>query len=188
MTRQTEVARAFAASKGWTVVAEFADDGISREGVANRPGYRRLLRAALTPRPAFGVLIVSEQKSLGREATETQFAIKQLAQAGVEVWSYSDRASLMRRTWTDKAMMAMRGAADEAASEDSARRTHEALRRKAERGYVTAVAPSATGTRAWSWGSTRTADRFAATWSVRWFSRKPPSCGASLTGTTRALG
>ena len=90
VTRQAELAREFAGSEGWSVVAEFADDGVSGAEFENRPGYQRLMKA-LTPRPAFGVLIVSEQKSIGRESFETQYAIKQLSQAGVQVWSYMKR-------------------------------------------------------------------------------------------------
>ncbi len=136
VTRQTELARSFAAQKGWSVVAEYADDGISGAEFAKRPGLQRLLRD-LMPRAAFGVLVVAEQKALGREAVETQFVIKQLAQAGVEVWSYMEQRSLTPRNYMDKAMSAMRSMADEAHREDTAKRTHEALQRKAERGYVT---------------------------------------------------
>ena len=152
VTRQIDLARAFAAGKGWTVSPEhvYVDDGISGAEFANRPGLQQLLRACLpipggsalhasTPsasRHVFRVLVVAEQKALGREAFETQYLIKQLAEAGVEVWGYMDARSLTPRNWLDKAMSSMRAAADEAHREDTARRTHEAHKRLAEQGHV----------------------------------------------------
>ena len=68
----------------------------------------------LEPRPPFGVLVVSEQKSLGREILETGYLIKRLSQAGVEIVEYVHGQSLTPKNWQDKAMSAMRSAADEA--------------------------------------------------------------------------
>jgi DNA invertase Pin-like site-specific DNA recombinase len=45
VTRQNELAREFAATDGWTVVAEFEDDGVSGAEFERRPGYRQLMRA-----------------------------------------------------------------------------------------------------------------------------------------------
>ena len=75
MTRQIENATAFATSRGWTVSDNhiYVDDGISGAEFEKRPGFQRML--ALLPRPPFSVLIVSEQKSIGREASETVYTI-----------------------------------------------------------------------------------------------------------------
>jgi len=43
---------------------------------------------ALKPRPAFQVLVMSEESRVGREAIETTYALKQLIAAGVRVWFY----------------------------------------------------------------------------------------------------
>ena len=78
--RQIDHATAYAARKGWTIADEhvYADDGVSGAlfGAA-RPGLARLLNA-LAPMPAFQVLIMSEESRLGREATETAWALKLL--------------------------------------------------------------------------------------------------------------
>ena len=50
------------------------------------------LIAALTPRAPFQRLIVSEQKSLGREMFATGHYIKELAEAGVEIIEYRRRS------------------------------------------------------------------------------------------------
>ena len=137
VTRQVENARAFAASKGWTTddAYVFVDDGRSGAEFERREGLQKLL-SALKPTPLFGVLVVSEQKSLGREQFETGHLIKQLAQAGVEIFEYVHGQSLTPKNWQDKAMSFMRSAADEAHREQTRERVHEAHLAKVRRGYV----------------------------------------------------
>src|SRR4051794_5356953 len=76
VTRQVENATAFAMKKGWTVSHQytFVDDGISGAEFKKRPGFMKMM-ALLTPKSPLGVLIVSEQKSIGREAFETNYVI-----------------------------------------------------------------------------------------------------------------
>src|SRR5215813_590242 len=77
VTRQIDHARAYAERKGWHVAAEhiYSDDGISGAEFVKRPGFLRLMNA-LKPRPAFHVLIMSEESRLGREQIETAYALK----------------------------------------------------------------------------------------------------------------
>jgi DNA invertase Pin-like site-specific DNA recombinase len=82
------------------------------------------------------VLIVSEQKSIAREAFETNFAIKQLAQAGVEIFEYMHGLSLTPKNYMDKMMSSFRAGADEAHREQTSRRTHESHTRSAKAGHV----------------------------------------------------
>src|SRR2546425_13168651 len=88
--RQLAHARAYAASKGWTVADAhvYADDGISgAEFGDRRPGLARLVNA-LRPRPPFQVLVMSEESRLGRESIEVAYALKAFVQAGVRVFLY----------------------------------------------------------------------------------------------------
>ena len=137
VTRQVENARAFATSKGWTTddAYVFVDDGQSGAEFKRRKGLQRLL-GALKPKPSFGAVVVSEQKSLGREQYDTGSLIKQLAMAGVEIFEYVHGQSLTPKNWQDKAMSAMRSAADEAHREQTRERVHEAHLAKVRRGYV----------------------------------------------------
>ncbi len=137
VTRQKELAGAFAVSRGWTIDDRyvFEDDGISGAEFSRRPGFMRLM-GALSPRPPFQALVVSEQKSLGREAFETNYTVKQLAQAGVEIFEYVHGRSLTPKNWLDKAMSAVRSAADEAHREQTSERVHEAHLAKVQKGYV----------------------------------------------------
>src|SRR5688500_12025826 len=110
VTRQIEKSRTFAASRGWTVddAMVFVDDGISGAEFEKRPGLQRLL-AQLKPVPKFSALIVSEQKSLGRESAETPYLIKQLAKAGVEIFEYVHGQSLTPKNAMEKLLSSVRG-------------------------------------------------------------------------------
>ena len=138
VTRQKELALAFALSRGWTVDEHhvFEDDGISGAEFERRPGFMRLM-SMLEPKAPFQVLIVSEQKSLGREAFETNYSIKQLAEAGVEIVEYGQGQSLTPRNYMDKMMSAFRSGADEAHREQTSQRVTEAHTRLAKAGRVT---------------------------------------------------
>lgn len=137
VTRQIENARAFATARGWTVdeTGIFVDDGISGSEFERRPGFSRLMATAASS-AAFQVLIVSEQKSLGRESMETGYVLKRLAKAGVDVWSYLETRCLTPRNWMDKVMSSVRAGADEAHKEDTSRRNHEKARRQILQGHV----------------------------------------------------
>ena len=135
VVRQEELARAFALKQGWTVRDVHSDDGVSgAEWGKKRPGLHALLAAA--ERGVFGIVVVSERKSIGREAVETAMTIKQLAKLGVEVWSYMDQKSLTPKNAMDKVMGALTGFKDGAHREDTSRRNHEAAARAHSMGRV----------------------------------------------------
>ena len=138
ITRQIEHATAYAVGKGWMLAPEhvYSDDGVSGAEFANRPGFLQLMNA-LTPRAPFAVLIVSELSRLGREQFETGYALKQLSQAGVTVWSYLDDREILLDTPTDKFLMSAVSFAAEIEREKARQRTHDAMRRKAAAGHVT---------------------------------------------------
>lgn len=136
VARQVDHARAYAARKGWTVDAVFVDDGISGAEFATRPGFLRLMNA-LKPRPAFNVLVMSEESRLGREAIETAYALKQLVQAGVRVFFYLEDRERTLDSPTDKIMLSLTAFADELEREKARQRTYDAMLRKARAGHVT---------------------------------------------------
>jgi DNA invertase Pin-like site-specific DNA recombinase len=136
ITRQRELALAFAAKQGWSVSAEhvYVDDGISGAEFENRPGLQRLL--ANLPRPTFQRLIVSEQKSIGREMAETMFVIKRLGQGGVEIFEYVHGQSLTPRGYVAKMMAAMQAGVDEGHRQQASERVHETHTRLFKAGRV----------------------------------------------------
>jgi site-specific DNA recombinase len=137
VTRQIAHAKAFAVEQGWKTDARyvFTDDGVSGTEFERRGGLQSLL-AALKPKPPFARLIVAEQKALGRETSETLYLIKQLSQAGVEIFEYVHGKSLTPKTWVDKVMSAVQSGADEDHGVKSGERVKEAHADKARQGYV----------------------------------------------------
>jgi resolvase-like protein len=114
----------------------YSDDGISGAEFANRPGLVRLL-AALKPKPAFQVLIVSEESRLGRESIETAYVIKQLVTAGVRLFFYLEDRERTLDTPIDKIMLQLTNFADEMERERARSRTYDAMVRMATAGHVT---------------------------------------------------
>jgi DNA invertase Pin-like site-specific DNA recombinase len=137
VVRQVENAKAFAIAKGWTVHDQhvFVDDGISGTEFKKRPAFMRMM--GTLPRPPFRVLIVSEQKSIGREMSETSFTIKRLAQAGVEIFEYVHGLSLTPTTPTAKLLSSVQGFADEDHAVKTSERVIEAHTKLFELGRVT---------------------------------------------------
>jgi site-specific DNA recombinase len=137
VTRQIEKAKQFALSKGWTTrdAYIFIDDGISGAEFLKRPSLRRLLQM-LKPKAPFQVLIVSEQKSIGRESVETGYVIKQLAKAGCEVVEYVHGQSLTPRNPVAKLLSSVQGFSDEDHQVKTRERTHEAHDHKFQSGHA----------------------------------------------------
>ncbi len=138
VARQIEHAKAYALKKGWTVPEEliFVDDGISGAEFVKRPGFIRLMNA-LKPRPAFQVLIMSEESRLGRESIETSYALKQIMDAGVRVFFYLEDRERTLDNAMDKVMLSLANFASEMERERAKQRTADAMLRKAKAGHVT---------------------------------------------------
>jgi site-specific DNA recombinase len=137
VTRQVEHARAYAASRGWTIADEhvYVDDAISGAEFQNRPGYMRLLNS-LKPEAPFQVLIISELARLGREQLETGYACKQLSQAGVRIYSYLENREIALENATDVFLLSAVAFAAEIEREKARQRVSDAMTRKARAGYV----------------------------------------------------
>ncbi len=134
VTRQLEEGQKFAAKKGWTVVAEYVDDGISGTEFEKRSGLEKMRDDA--GRRQFNIIIVSEQKTLGREMFATGGLIKELSQADIDIIEYVHGKSLVPRSPMEKVIGSLRGFNDESAAVESSQRGTEALLPKARKGYV----------------------------------------------------
>jgi site-specific DNA recombinase len=138
VARQIEHGKAYAARKGWTVdeAHGYSDDGISGAEFKKRPGFLRLLNA-LSPRPPFQVLVMSEESRLGREAIETGYVLKQIMDAGVRVFFYLEDRERTLDTAMDKVMLSLTNFASEVEREKARQRTYDAMVRKAKALHVT---------------------------------------------------
>lgn len=86
---QRERIRAWAAYEGAELVAIEADEGISGAATDNRPGLRRVLRAALSACEG-ATLVVYKLDRLGRTAVDVQEMLGVLLEAKVRVVSLAD--------------------------------------------------------------------------------------------------
>lgn len=138
VARQIDGARAYAASKGWTLPDDlmFCDDGISGAEFASRPAFVRLMNS-LKPRPSFGVLLMADESRLGRESIEVAYALKQIITAGVRVFFVLEDRERTLDGPTDKLMLSVTAFADELEREKARQRTADAMTRKARAGHVT---------------------------------------------------
>jgi site-specific DNA recombinase len=138
ITRQVEHARAYAARKGWAVDEAhiYTDDQITGAIFgAGRPGLARLLNA-LTPRPPFQILVMSDGDRLGRESIEMAYTMKQITDAGVRVFLYLDDRERTLDNAMDKVMLSLSAFAAEMEREKARQRTHDAMVRRARAGHV----------------------------------------------------
>jgi site-specific DNA recombinase len=138
VTRQIDHAKAYAARKGWLVDDDYVyvDDGISGAEFVKRPSFIRLMNA-LSPRPPFQVLVMSEESRLGREQIETAYALKQITDANVRVFFYLEDRERTLDNAMDKVMLSLTNFAAEMEREKARQRTYDAMLRKAKALHVT---------------------------------------------------
>src|SRR2546426_9381942 len=138
VTREIEPARAYAAGRGWLVDEDqvYVDDGIWGAEFVKRPGFIRLMNA-LSPRPPFQVVVMSEESRLGREQIETAYALKKITDVGVRVFFYLEDRERTLDNAMDKVMLSLTNFASEMEREKARQRTYDAMLRKAKALHVT---------------------------------------------------
>jgi len=84
---QREACHEFAELKGWVIVKEFTEKGISgyRISSEDREAMQAIKKAAI--QKAFDVLLVFMFDRLGRRDDETPFVVEWFVKNGIEVWS-----------------------------------------------------------------------------------------------------
>lgn len=84
---QVEEARRWCAARGWEVVSEYREDGVSRADFTNRPALGRLLADA--ERELFGAVVIRDETRLGGDLYRTGALLQELHDQRVEVWHYA---------------------------------------------------------------------------------------------------
>jgi DNA invertase Pin-like site-specific DNA recombinase len=137
-SRQVERAREFAARKGWAVDEHyiFADEAVSGAEWQHRHGFNGLI-AVLDPHPPFQVLIVSELSRIGRDTVRTPYFVQQIEEAGVAVWGYLSDQRISLADESSEIHTIFNSLAASFERRRASQRTRDALKRRAEQGYVT---------------------------------------------------
>ena len=104
----------------------YVDDGISGAEFVKRPGFIRLMNA-LTPRPPFQVLVMSEESRLGREQIEVAYVMKQILEAGVRVFLYLEDRERTLDSPMDKMLLSLASFAAETERDNARQRTYDAM-------------------------------------------------------------
>lgn len=131
---QRDNATRFVADRGWSVVATFEDSGISRDEFVKRPGLWKLLDGA--KRGDFDAVVVRDQTRIGGDMARTMPIIVDLAEC-VRLFYYANGQEVQAKNAMQKMMLAFSGFTAETEREGVTSRTREALKTKAEKGYVT---------------------------------------------------
>jgi site-specific DNA recombinase len=137
--RQIQNARAFAATKGWTVSTEhvYSDDAISG-AETRRLVSRKQLLDVIHAAPPFGVLIMRDASRFSRRDGDEAFGeLKRIAQAGVAVWFYQDGTAFEYGSFASNISGFVRAEMNAEYRRQIAVWTKEAMLRKAKAGHVT---------------------------------------------------
>ena len=137
--QQIDNARAFAASKGWTVAEGhiYCDDAISGAETRRLVNRQRLLDAAASGRPPFGVVIMRDSSRFSREDGDEAFMeLKRLARH-VEIWFYQDAAQFTFGTLSANVVGFIKAEMNAEYRRQSSKLGQESHLRKAKAGHVT---------------------------------------------------
>src|SRR5258708_18657288 len=83
---QRRQAKGYCASRGWEIVAEYVEPGISATD-DRRPEFQRMIDAATTKPPAFDVILVHSFSRFFRDQLQLEFYVRRLAKNGVRLVS-----------------------------------------------------------------------------------------------------
>jgi DNA invertase Pin-like site-specific DNA recombinase len=136
--RQIERAREYAVLKGWAVDEQyiFVDEAVSGVEWQHRHGFNRLV-ATLDPHPPFQVLIVSELSRIGRDTVRTPYFVQQIEEAGVAIWGYLSDQRISLADESSEIHTIFNSLAASFERRRASQTTRDALKRRAEQGYVT---------------------------------------------------
>jgi site-specific DNA recombinase len=139
LVQQKNAERAIEA-QGWHLAADrvFVDDDVSGAEILRRPQLQAILLAA--QRRAFDVLVLRDLDRLARDAARQAALLVQLKDAGVEVWSYADRAFVQLDGY-GYLLTAVKGVVAEQERAKAAQRIREGLRFRVQAGRRATRAP-----------------------------------------------
>ena len=83
---QRRQAKAYCASRGWEIVADYVEPGVSAT-YDRRPEFQRMIDAATIKPPAFDVIVVHSFSRFFRDQFQLEFYVRRLAKNGVRLVS-----------------------------------------------------------------------------------------------------
>lgn len=137
VSRQVEGARAFIATKGWTLheAHVYMDDGISGALFLGRPDFQRMLRDAEAG--AFQHLVFFDLDRFGRNGRRSMEALYALTDFDITIWDFSTGQAVDLKSFGGRITTTLKTEFAQEAREERRKHTIAAMRHIAERGCVT---------------------------------------------------
>jgi site-specific DNA recombinase len=134
---QRRQAKAYCKSRGWEIVADYVEPGLSATD-DRRPEFQRMIDAATTKPPAFDVILVHSFSRFFRDQFQLEFYVRRLAKAGVRLVSITQELGDDPMSNMIRQIMAL---FDEYQSKENAKHTLRAMKENARQGFWNGALP-----------------------------------------------
>jgi site-specific DNA recombinase len=134
---QRRQAKAYCASRGWEIVTDYVEPGLSATD-DRRPEFQRMIDAATTKPPAFDVILVHSFSRFFRDQFQLEFYVRRLAKAGVRLVSITQELGDDPMSNMIRQIMAL---FDEYQSKENAKHTLRAMKENARQGFWNGALP-----------------------------------------------
>jgi site-specific DNA recombinase len=134
---QRRQAKAYCASRGWEIAADYVEPGASATD-DRRPEFQRMIDAATTKPPAFDVILVHSFSRFFRDQFQLEFYVRRLAKAGVRLVSITQELGDDPMSNMIRQIMAL---FDEYQSRENAKHTLRAMKENARQGFWNGALP-----------------------------------------------
>ena len=134
---QRRQAKAHCTSRGWEIVADYVEPGLSATD-DRRPEFQRMIDAATTKPPTFDVILVHSFSRFFRDQFQLEFYVRRLAKAGVRLVSITQELGDDPMSNMIRQIMAL---FDEYQSKENAKHTLRAMKENARQGFWNGALP-----------------------------------------------
>src|SRR6202035_3799797 len=134
---QRQQAKGYCTSRGWEIVADHVEPGVSATD-DRRPEFQRMIDAATTKPPAFEAIVVHSFSRFFRDQFQLEFYVRRLAKAGVRLVSITQELGDDPMSNMIRQIMAL---FDEYQSKENAKHTLRAMKENARQGFFNGSRP-----------------------------------------------
>ena len=128
---QRRLAKGYCTSRGWEIVADYVEPGVSATD-DRRPEFQRMIDAATARPPAFDVILVHSFSRFFRDQFQLEFYVRRLARNGVRLASITQELGDDPMSNMIRQIMAL---FDEYQSKENAKHTLRAMKENARQGF-----------------------------------------------------
>jgi site-specific DNA recombinase len=134
---QRRQAKGYCTSRGWEIVADYVEPGVSATDDW-RPEFQRMIDAATTKPPAFETIVVHSFSRFFRDQFQLEFYVRRLAKNGVRLVSITQELGDDPMSNMIRQIMAL---FDEYQSKENAKHTLRAMKENARQGFWNGALP-----------------------------------------------